>query len=285
VEIFLATRQSPLALAQAQLAREHIVKQLGLDSVYCLPMKTTGDKQLQWSLEAAGGKGLFTKELEAALLEGRADLAVHSAKDLPTQMDPRLCIVAYLPRACAQDMFICRSVLRGCPVPVLQEIDAKNPQKFLEFLDFFKTLEGPLQIATGSPRRREQMRRLLPCAEFRELRGNVATRLEKVLAGPAEATLLAAAGLARMGYLPWPGLQAIAIPLELMVPAAGQGAIALQCRVEDAARWEFLTHPPTHEAVTAERQVLSQKGGGCHSALGVHCAASRIWMFDSLGDL
>lgn len=281
MEIFLATRQSPLALAQAQLAREHIIKQLGFESVYFLPMKTTGDKQLQWSLEIAGGKGLFTKELEAALLEGRADLAVHSAKDLPTEMDPRLCIVAYLPRACAQDMFICRSVLAGRAMPVLQEADAKNPQKFVEFLDFFKTLEVPVQIATGSPRRREQMRRLLPGAEFMELRGNVATRLEKILAGPAEVTLLAAAGLERMGYLPWPGLQATKIPLELMVPAAGQGAIALQCRVEEAPRWECLTHGPTHDAVTAERQVLIQKGGGCHSALGVHSAQGRIWMFDS----
>lgn len=274
--LVLATRQSPLALKQAQLAQLHVSAALGVDEPTLLPLKTTGDKQRDWSLEAKGGKGLFTKELERALLVGKADLAVHSAKDLPTEMDERLCIAAYLPRACVQDVLIYSDQLHAQALKHFGR-SSLSPDLLIAFL---QDQGEALALATGSPRRREQMRLLLPQARFTELRGNILTRLGAIARGPASATLLAAAGLERMSYLPRAGVQSLKLPFEWMVPAAGQGAIALQCRSEERSRWEALTHGPTHAAVTQERSVLHDKGGGCHTALGVHAAPDRLWLFE-----
>ena len=137
-------------------------------------MVTTGDRQREWSLEKKGGKGLFTKELEDALLEKRADLAVHSAKDLPSEMPEGLSIAGFLPRESPEDVLVLKD-----------------------------GIDAPARIATGSPRRRVQLRFLYPQVEFIEIRGNVDTRLAKIADGYADATVLAAAGLNRLGIDSW----------------------------------------------------------------------------------
>ncbi|MDA9961897.1 hydroxymethylbilane synthase, partial [Opitutales bacterium] len=148
--ITLATRKSPLALKQAELAVEALKAGMGAE-VELLPLSTTGDRQLEWSLEQEGGKGLFTKELETALLEGRADLAVHSAKDMPTDMPTGLALAGYLPREDPRDMLV-----------------------------FREGVDVPRVIATGSPRRRSQLSERFPEVEWKEIRGNVGTRLRKI---------------------------------------------------------------------------------------------------------
>lgn len=258
-----------MARVQAQWARDYLLEKGFAEALDFLPLTTTGDKQA--ALEQKGGKGLFTKELELALLDGRACVAVHSAKDVPTEMDARLCIAAYLPKACAQDILIYSEALN---LPVLPDASA--------VLASLAQQPG-LVLATGSPRRREQLRLHLPhLAGFEELRGNVATRLTHITKNPHQLTLLAAAGLERLGYsgsAPTPGLRGMALPINAMVPAAGQGAIALQCRAEDYDRFNVFTHAPTHLAVTLERRLLQLLGGGCHSALGVHYADGSLWVF------
>ena len=197
--LVLATRRSPLALCQAELVANSISENLGRN-VKFLPMVTTGDRQTDWSLEKTGGKGLFTKELESALLDGTADLAVHSAKDMPTEMPKGLCLSAFLPRENPADVLVSRN---GIDIPNV--------------------------IASGSPRRRSQATKLFPDARWIELRGNVETRLKKIAEGKeAEATFLAAADLFRLGISEFKGLTFRELKCEEMVPAPGQGAIAIQ---------------------------------------------------------
>src|SRR6478672_2357403 len=149
-KIILATRKSPLALAQTTMVAAHLTAKLGVETEL-LKIVTTGDKQAEWSLEQRGGKGLFTSELEAALLRGEADVAVHSTKDLPGDMSDGLAIGGYLPRADARDVLVLRA-----------------------------GVETPLTLATGSPRRRLQVQRMFPGVTFTEIRGNVDTRLRKI---------------------------------------------------------------------------------------------------------
>jgi len=218
-----------------------IGEKLGLE-VELLPLVTTGDRQTKWSLEKSGGKGLFTKELEEALLDGRADLAVHSAKDMPTEMPAGLDLVAFLPR--------------------------ENPA------DILVTKQGvnqPKVIATGSPRRRAQGSQIFPEAQWIELRGNVETRLKKIAQGrEAEATLLAAAGLNRLQISQFPGLEFRALSFDEMVPAPGQGAIAVQARSEERSLFQKISNQTTEHAVRIERSILTAFGGGCQVALGAH---------------
>ncbi len=239
--LVLATRKSPLALRQSEMVAATIGEKLGL-AVELLPLVTTGDRQTKWSLEKSGGKGLFTKELEDALLDGRADLAVHSAKDMPTEMPVGLDLVAFLPR--------------------------ENPA------DTLVTKQGvnqPKIIATGSPRRRAQAAQIFPGAQWMELRGNVETRLKKIAEGrEAEATLLAAAGLNRLQISQFPGLEFRALTLDEMVPAPGQGAIAVQARSEDRPLFQKISDQATEHAVRIERSILTAFGGGCQVALGAH---------------
>ncbi len=247
--IILATRRSPLALCQANLAKEHVEAVLGV-AAELKEFVTTGDKKTSWSLEDKGGKGLFTKELEDALLAGEADLAVHSAKDLPTEMPEGLAICAYLPREAAHDVLI---VQYG--------------------------VEKPSMIATSSPRRRLQLKEMFPCAVWSEIRGNVDTRLKKIATGKAEATVLAAAGLKRLGIDSFEGVVFRPMSIEEIVPAVGQGAIALQCRVEDVEKFASLTCPQTQAAVELERKFLAAMGGGCHTATAGHVAAGQLHVF------
>jgi hydroxymethylbilane synthase len=248
-KLILATRRSPLALAQAGLVAAHLGSQLGRETEL-LPIVTTGDRQTGWSLEKAGGKGLFTRELEEAVTSGRADAAVHSAKDLPGEMPAALAIAGYLPRADPRDVLVLR-----------------------------EDIEIPKKLATGSPRRRLQAAVLFPGAEFCEIRGNVDTRLRKIGEGLADGTILAAAGLARLGLTGWPGLKFQFLDFAQMVPAVGQGAIAVQCRAIDAAGWGAGFDGPTAAAVALERAFQTQLDAGCQTAFAAHATAGEIYFF------
>jgi hydroxymethylbilane synthase len=246
-KVILATRKSPLALIQAELAAAHLRAALGVETEL-LRIVTSGDRQTDWSLEKQGGKGLFTGELETALREGRADVAIHSAKDLPGDFAADLTVAGCLPRADPGDVLIVRA-----------------------------GLGAPKLIATGSPRRRLQLAAQFPEAQFREIRGNVDTRLRKIAEGLAEGTVLAAAGLARLGIRSWPGLEFR--PLDRMVPAVGQGAIAVQCRIADAARFEGGLDGPTSRAVAVERALQQALGAGCQTAFGAYAAGDALHFF------
>jgi hydroxymethylbilane synthase len=248
--ITLATRKSPLALAQTQLVETAIRKAMPGVEVVQLRMTTTGDQRLAWSLEEKGGKGLFTKELEVALLNGHADLAVHSAKDMPTEMEAGLALAGFLPRETVEDVLVKRVGI-----------------------DRIETL------ATGSPRRRAQAKLFLPETKFMEIRGNVGTRLDKIKDGQADATILASAGLTRLGISEWAGLELETLNLNQMIPAVGQGAIALQCRAGEEALFSQLTDAATDLAVRIEREFLTQVGGGCQTAYAAHYTNNTLLAF------
>lgn len=249
-KIVLATRKSPLALAQADLAAARLGAQFPGAECALLKIVTTGDRKLGWSLEKQGGKGLFTAELEQALLRGEADVAVHSSKDLPNESAPGLVIAGYLPREDPRDVLIVR---QGVTVPRV--------------------------IATSSPRRRLQIQLQLPDATFTEIRGNVDTRLKKICSGAADATVLAAAGLNRLGLAAWPGLDFHPQEFAAMVPAVGQGAIAVQCRAEDSARFTAALDPATGRQLGLERALQGRVGGGCQLAFAAHAEPGMLFFF------
>ncbi|MBP3302488.1 MAG: hydroxymethylbilane synthase [Opitutales bacterium] len=251
--IIIGTRGSPLALAQAESAKAALEKSAPGVSVSLKIFVTQGDKKLAWSLEKTGGKGLFTSELEEALIAGEIDVAVHSGKDLPTALAAGTNLAGCLPRADVRDVLVFRENL---PAPA-----------------------APAKIATGSPRRRAQARRLFPSAEFCELRGNVKTRLQKIADGAAHATFLAAAGLDRLGITKFPGLKFRHLSLEEMIPAASQAAIALQTRSRDAAFFARACDAETTLAATIERAFLAALGEGCHTAFAVHFTGTKILIF------
>ena len=254
-KLILATRKSPLALTQTEMVAAHLRNQLGLETEL-LKIVTTGDRQTEWSLEQRGGKGLFTSELEAALLRGEADVAVHSTKDLPGEMPDGLAIGGYLPRADTRDVLVLRA-----------------------------GVETPVTIATASPRRRLQVKRMFPDVVFSEIRGNVDTRLRKIgEQHVADGTILAAAGLKRLGIETWPGVEFAPLDFEQMVPAVGQGAIAVQCRTADAAKFAAVFDAPTARSVSLERAFQSALGGGCHTAFAAHVSQSMLHLFhETLG--
>lgn len=208
---------------------------------------TTGDKLLDTPLPLLGGKGAFTEEIERALLAREIDYAVHSLKDLPVEPTPGVVVAAVLPRADVADALIAR---RG---------------------ETLATLPERATIGTSSPRRSAQLLRVRPDLQTRSIRGNVETRLRKTLdpAGPYEATVLARAGLDRLGLA---DAVSESLPLEVMLPAPGQGAIAIQCRPEgvpfEAAR--RIDHSPTALATAAERAFLAGLGGGCAAPIAAH---------------
>lgn len=248
--IILATRKSPLALAQTEMVAAHLRASLSVPTDL-LKLVTTGDKQAEWSLEQKGGKGLFTSELEAALLRGEADVAVHSTKDLPGDMPAGLAIAGYLPRADARDVLVLRA-----------------------------GVAKPQTLATGSPRRRMQAKLLYPETQFTEIRGNVDTRLRKIGEQHlADGTVLAAAGLNRLGIGNWPGVEFHALSFNDMVPAVGQGAIAIQCRAADVACFAGVFDAATARAVNVERAFQRALGGGCHTAFAAHVTAATLYLF------
>ncbi|RPJ42368.1 MAG: hydroxymethylbilane synthase, partial [Chloroflexi bacterium] len=207
---------------------------------------TEGDKTLDRPLPEIGGKGLFTAELENALRSGEIDLAVHSLKDLPVDSSPGLCIGAISKRADARDVFI-----------------SANYQSLA-------TLPNKARVGTSSLRREAQIKAARPDLEVLPLRGNVDTRIRKAMQGDYEAIILAAAGLERLDL----GRNVTEFrPFEVMLPAPGQGALAVQCRAEDVELIQLLRavhHPATDQAVTAERAFLAALGGGCSAPVAAY---------------
>ncbi|MDP4611021.1 MAG: hydroxymethylbilane synthase [Opitutales bacterium] len=248
--IQIATRKSPLALKQTEMVIAWLEQALPNDVFEELRLSTKVDERLTWSLEKRGGIGLFTKELEEALLDDRATLAVHSAKDLPTDFQADLHIAGYLPRARATDILVFRS-------------DCTEPAK----------------IATSSPRRRAQLGILHETAEWTTIRGNVGTRLRKITEGEADATLLAAAGLDRLDITEYEGLTFKELPIDVVVPAPGQAAIAIQCREADLPKYEGLFCEQTKLAITLERSFLRSLGGGCQTPVGAHYTEGTFYIF------
>lgn len=245
----VATRQSPLALAQSRLVAAQFQHALGLECKL-LKVVTTGDRQTNWNLEEKGGKGLFTGELEQHLRQGSADIAVHSTKDLPGDLPGDLAIAGYLPRADVRDVLVTRL-----------------------------GITEPKTVATSSPRRRLQLTRMLPAATFTIIRGNVDTRLRKIADGAADATVLAAAGLARLGIESWPGLHFRWLDPEEMVPAVGQGAVAVQTRARETANYAAALDPATARHVNLERALQAALGGGCHTAFGAYASIGTLYFF------
>ena len=240
----IGSRGSQLALWQANhiggllQARGHAVE---LEII-----KTTGDKITDVALAKVGTKGMFTKEIEEALLDGRVDLAVHSLKDLPTELAPELAIAAITRREDPCDAFLARH---------FSSLD-DLPQRS--------------RVGTSSLRRQAQLKALRPDLNIFPLRGNVDTRLRKLEEGEYDAILLASAGLNRLGRTEW--IRAI-LPVEVMCPAVGQGALGIEIRSGDeqtGAHVEFLNDAAARAATTCERALLNQLGGGCQVPIGAY---------------
>lgn len=250
MKLILATRKSPLALTQTETVAARL--QAAIPGVTCelLKVVTTGDKQAEWSLAKQGGKGLFTAELEQALLRREADAAVHSCKDLPGENPVGLAVAGFLPREVTHDVLILR-----------------------------EGVTTPATIATGSPRRQQQIAKLFPAAKFTEIRGNVDTRLKKIAAGAADATILAAAGMKRLGIASWPGVVFRPLSFSESVPAVGQGAIALQCRIGDESKFTPALDADTARCVNLERAFQAALGGGCQIAFGAHATKDTLHFF------
>ncbi len=243
----LGTRGSPLALAQARAAATGLEFAHGWDAgtVTIVPVMTTGDRVKDRPLAELGGKALWTKELDRALLAGEVDACVHSMKDVESERPPAIRIAAMLERADARDRLIGAG-----------SIDA---------------LRQGAVIGTCSPRRTAQLLRLRPDLRIESIRGNVETRLKKVAAGEVDATMLAAAGLDRLGIA-----AGISISVEVMLPAPGQAAIGIECRADDGetiALISAIAHRDTVDCVAAERAFTRGLGGSCTSPVA---ALARI---------
>ena len=240
--IRIGTRGSLLALWQAEHVKARL-EALG-HAVTLTVITTTGDKLLDRRLELVGGKGAFLKEIEEALLARTVDLAVHSLKDVPTSLPAGLRLVAFLERADPRDAWLSRDGSRLEAAP------------------------SGARVGTTSLRRQAQLRALRPDFDLVDLRGNVDTRVRKLHAGEFDAILLAMAGLTRLGRA---HEVTQALEPEVLLPAPGQGAIALECRADDAAVSAAvapLHHVATADAVQAERAFLARLGGGCNVPLG-----------------
>lgn len=240
--IRIGTRGSPLALAQANMVAAALKNEAGVEATEIVVIKTTGDRILDRPLSEVGGKGLFTKEIEEALLDGRIDCAVHSGKDLETTLPDRLMLGAFLPREDVRDAFIGRDGVGFAALP-----------------------EGAV-VGTASLRRQALVRRARPDLRCEVLRGNVQTRLRKLQDGVCDATLLALAGLKRLGN---EGVATEILDPEIFPPALAQGAIAIEIRREDAAMETFarIDHADTAIAVGAERGFLAALDGSCRTPI------------------
>jgi hydroxymethylbilane synthase len=245
----LATRGSPQARTQAQAVADEIRAATGAD-VELVLVDTTGDRRQDVPLHVIGGQGVFVKEVQQAVLDGRADAAVHSAKDLPSQSHPDLVIGAFTRRRDPADALIGRALA---------------------------DLVDGATVASGSVRRRAQLSAARPDLRFVELRGNIATRLERIPEGGS--IVMAVAALEVLGLT-----DSIAERLDpaRFVPAVGQGCVAVEARAGDAATADALAavdHPTTRHAVAVERSFLAELGAGCTSPLGAHVDGATLWGF------
>ena len=241
----IGTRGSPLALAQAEETRlrlETAFPELA-GAIAIEVIHTTGDKIQDRPLAAIGGKGLFTKEIDEAQLEGRVDIAVHSMKDVPTMLPDGLCLGALLPREDVRDVLISSKGRSLADLP-----------------------QGAV-VGSASLRRAAQILRRRPDLSVIPFRGNVQTRLRKLAEGQVDATLLAMAGLNRLGIMP---IEAVPLSVEEMLPAVAQGAIGVTCRVDDARVLDYLAaldDAPTRCQVIAERTFLGVLDGSCRTPI------------------
>jgi hydroxymethylbilane synthase len=238
----IGTRGSPLALAQAEMTAAALMAAHGWprEAIAIVKITTSGDRIQDRALADLGGKALWTKELDRALLDNEIDCCVHSMKDVETIRPETIRIAAMLERAAVEDRLIGAASI--------------------------KALRQGAVIGTSSPRRAAQLKALRPDIETTLLRGNVATRLARVEAGEMDATLLAAAGLDRLGQ----SAVGVTIPVETMLPAVAQGAVGIECRADDAQAGAYLatiSHAPTYRCVMAERALLRALGGSCHSPI------------------
>jgi hydroxymethylbilane synthase len=244
--IRLGTRGSVLALRQADLVAERLRPLAPGCPVEIVPIRTSGDRLAHVSLAEFGGKGLFVKELEEALLDGRVDLAVHSLKDLPAELPEGLCLGAFPPRGDPRDVLVSRTSggIEGLP--------------------------GGARVGTGSLRRRVLLRSVRPDLTVETIRGNVDTRLRRLSEGAYDAIVVAAAGLERLGLAP-----ENASPLDPgeFLPAVGQGILAVEARAEDRPLLELLRgvdHRETRWQAEAERAFLRRLGASCHTPVAAH---------------
>ena len=328
--IRIGTRGSALALAQTGHVAEAIAAACPGLTYELVRITTTGDRRTKESLPEIGGKGLFTKELEDALLRGDIDLAVHSLKDLPTELPEGLAIAAIPPRAPANDALIVplsplprgegrvRDDGGGVSHPAKGSTPAPaSPTPPLPPRERKKQSPGPIAllpegavVGTGSPRRAAQLLHLRPDLRPTPIRGNLDTRLRKLQEGQFDAIVLALAGLVRLGIvrieapvgranlhaepiiagantsategcvcrfahptIELDGFAVCALPFDVMLPAPGQGALAVEIRADNAPLAELIariTHPPTVAATVAERALLAALGGGCQLPLGAY---------------
>jgi hydroxymethylbilane synthase len=255
----IGTRRSKLALTQSGMMQRAIGRALGVaeadiaEAVPLVEIVTTGDRVQDRRLLEIGGKALFTKEIEEALLDGRVDVAVHSMKDVPAEQPPGLCIAAVPPREDPRDAFVS------------------------EAFAGFGELPAEARLGTASLRRQAQALALRPDLRIEMLRGNVDTRLRKLAEGEFDAILLAVSGLNRLGF---EGVIRERLSLNDFLPAPGQGALALQTRADDrGAAWvATLNDPMTALAVEAERGAMTALEGSCRTAIGAHAelAAGRL---------
>ncbi len=244
----VGSRGSPLALAQASELQSRLAKACGLapERIEIKVIRTTGDMIVDRPLADAGGKGLFSKEIEEALLAGAIDLAVHSSKDMPAVLPPGLVLAAFLPREDPRDAFISRKA------------------------NSLRELPDGAAVGTSSPRRAALLKHLRPDLAIVPLRGNVETRLRKLDAGECDATVLALAGLKRLG------LAAVAtevLDIDAFLPAAGQGAIGIETRVDDTTTRTLVAavnDADTATAVAAERAFLAVLDGTCRTPIAGH---------------
>ncbi|QMW24133.1 hydroxymethylbilane synthase [Sandaracinobacteroides saxicola] len=251
----LGTRGSPLALAQTRMVAAALTEAHGwpAGTIETVTVSTLGDRVQDRPLADIGGKALWTKELDGALLEGRIDAAVHSMKDVESLLAPGITLAAFLPRA--------------------------DPRDRLLGADSLAALPPGARVGTSSPRRRAQLLHARPDLDVVILRGNVATRMAKVAGGEIHATLLAAAGLDRLGHP-----DGTALPLDTWLPAVAQGAIGITARADDTALLTALAaidHADTRRAVEAERAFLVALDGNCHSPVAVHAHQHNGWVLDA----
>ncbi|MBQ9617258.1 MAG: hydroxymethylbilane synthase [Oscillibacter sp.] len=243
--ITVGSRESALAVAQARTVVDFLRDTLPGVEVRLLTLKTTGDRILDRTLDRVGGKGLFVRELDEALSDGRADITVHSLKDVPAEIPPSLPLLGFSRR--------------------------EDPRDVLVLPDGVRELDPALAIGSASPRRQLQLRALFPGCDVRPVRGNVQTRLRKLDAGEYGALVLASAGLKRLGLET--RVSRYFAPEE-MIPAAGQGIIAVQGRAgEDYSCLDAYFDPDAGTAALCERAFVAELGGGCTSPV---CAFAQV---------
>lgn len=246
----IATRSSAQARTQSQAVADALIAVHPTLTVELVFVDTMGDRRQDVPLHTIGGQGVFVKEVQAAVLDGRADIAVHSAKDLPSLITDGLVIGAFGERRDPRDVLVGRAL---------------------------SDLDHGATVATGSVRRRAQLARLRPDLHFVELRGNIPTRLEKV--PPGGSIVMAAAALEILG---WTDRVAEHFDVDTMVPAVGQGTVAIECRVGDETTRDLVSsidHAPSRSAVERERAFLAELGSGCSLPVGAYDDGSRMRVF------